>query len=205
MAGDGAEAGRGGEREQASAYDICAGMNAQTAARVVAFLDAHHVASLATCGGPGPYAANVFYVREEFALLWVSDPGSRHSVDLRADPRIAATVAPDCFDMDDVRGVQISGHAHVITSESQRVRARLLLELRYPCVKRLSQGASCPIERYANMEFYRLEATRIVLIDNSRGFGHKETLELEKSHAHINRQEENRQERCLRHDGANIG
>src|SRR5208337_3890492 len=86
-------------------------MNAQTAARVVAFLDAHHVASLATCGGPGPHAANVFYVREEFALLWVSDPGSRHSVDLGAEPRIAATVAPDCFDMDDVRGVQLSGNA----------------------------------------------------------------------------------------------
>jgi len=29
------------------------------------------------------------------------------------------------------------------------------------------------------MEFYRLEAMRIVLIDNSRGFAHKETLELE--------------------------
>ena len=150
-----------------------------TAARVAAFLDAHHVASLATCGAHGPHAANVFYVREQFALLWVSDPRSRHSVDLEAEPRIAATVAPDCFDMDDVRGVQISGNAHVITNESRRVRARLLLEARYPSVKRLSHGASGMKEPYADMEFYRLEAMRIVLIDNSRGFAHKETLELE--------------------------
>jgi hypothetical protein len=28
------------------------------------------------------------------------------------------------------------------------------------------------------MEFYRLEPTRMVLIDNSRGFGHKDTLDL---------------------------
>jgi hypothetical protein len=28
------------------------------------------------------------------------------------------------------------------------------------------------------VEFYRLEPTRLVLIDNCRGFGHKETLEL---------------------------
>jgi len=150
-----------------------------TAARVAAFLDAHHVASLATCGAHGPHAANVFYVREQFALLWVSDPRSRHSAELEAEPRIAATVAPDCFDMDDVRGVQISGNAHVITSESRRVRARLLLEARYPCVKRLSRGATSMKEPYADMEFYRLEAMRIVLIDNSRGFAHKETLELE--------------------------
>ena len=149
-----------------------------TAARVAAFLDAHHVASLATCGAHGPHAANVFYVREQFALLWVSDPRSRHSVELEAEPRIAATIAPDCFDMDDVRGVQICGNAHVITSESRRVRARLLLEARYPCVKRL-HGASGMKEPYADMEFYRLEAMRIVLIDNSRGFAHKETLELE--------------------------
>jgi uncharacterized protein YhbP (UPF0306 family) len=153
-----------------------AGMS--TAVRVAAFLDAHHVASLATCGMHGPHAANVFYVREQFALLWVSDPRSRHSVDLEAEPRIAATIAPDCFDMDEIRGVQISGNAHVITNESRRVRARLLLEARYPCVKRL-HGASSMKDAYTDMEFYRLEAMRIVLIDNSRGFAHKETLKLE--------------------------
>ena len=148
-----------------------------TAARVAAFLDAHHVASLATCGAHGPHAANVFYVREQFALLWVSDPRSRHSVELEAEPRIAATVAPDCFDMDDVRGVQISGNAHVITSESRRVRARLLLEARYPCVKRLlSSGSSHDL--FAKMQFYRLEPERMTLIDNSRGFGHKEQIHL---------------------------
>jgi len=43
----------------------------------------------------------------------------------------------------------------------------------------LSRGASSMKEPYADMEFYRLEAMRIVLIDNSRGFAHKETLELE--------------------------
>jgi hypothetical protein len=37
------------------------------------------VMSLATSGESGPHAANVLYVRDDFALLWVSDPISRHS------------------------------------------------------------------------------------------------------------------------------
>jgi uncharacterized protein YhbP (UPF0306 family) len=152
-------------------------MDAQIAARIFAFLDAHHVMSLATCGGKGPHAASVFYVRDGPALLWVSDPMSRHSVELAADPRVAATVAPDCADMDDVRGVQIAGHAQAVAGELQRTHAHRLFEARYPCVKRLlSAGSSHDL--LAEMQFYRLEPERMTLIDNSRGFGHKEQIHL---------------------------
>ena len=152
-------------------------MDTQIAARILAFLDEHHVMSLATCGGEGPHAANVFYVRDGLALLWVSDPMSRHSVELAADPRVAATVAPDCSDMDDVRGVQISGHAQALAGESQHMHAHRLLEARYPCVKRLLSAGSSP-DLLAEMQFYRLEPERMTLIDNSRGFGHKEQIHL---------------------------
>ena len=147
--------------------------------RIAAFLDAHHVMSLATCGHSGPHAANLFYVRDEFALLWVSDPKSRHSADIEENACVAASIAPDCFDIDEIRGVQISGHAHVITAEA-RAHARRLLEARYPRVKPLFGASSAMRKVYARMQFYRLEPTRMVLIDNSRGFGHKETLELER-------------------------
>jgi uncharacterized protein YhbP (UPF0306 family) len=152
-------------------------MNAQTVTRIAAFLDAHHVMSLATCGRDGPHATNLFYVRDGFALIWVSDPNSRHSTDIADDEVVAATISPDCFDIDDIRGVQISGHAHGVTTDA-RAHARRLLEARYPRVKSLFEASSAMREVYARMEFYRLEPMRMVLIDNSRGFGHKETLEL---------------------------
>jgi uncharacterized protein YhbP (UPF0306 family) len=93
--------------------------------------------------------------------------------------RVAATVAPDYSDMDDIRGVQISGRAHVITGASDCANARSLLEARYPCVKRLSEGESALREAYENISFYRLEPACMVLINNSRGFGHKDTLDVE--------------------------
>jgi len=153
-------------------------MSADIAARVATFLDTHHVASLATCGPEGPHAANVFYVRDDFALIWVSDPKSRHSVDVEIGGRVAATIAPDYFDVDHICGVQISGRAHVIAGSTNRTNARLLLEARYPSVRRLLQEPSSLREVYPRMEFYRLEPTRMVFIDNSQGFGHKDTLDL---------------------------
>jgi uncharacterized protein YhbP (UPF0306 family) len=134
---------------------------------------------LATCGEDGPHAANLLYVRDGFALIWVSDPGSRHSLEIAHNPRVAATIAPDCFEIADIHGMQISGRAHAITDACHRANARRLLEARYPYAKRLLDGRSGSRELHASMAFYRLEPTRMVLIDNGRGFGHKETLDLD--------------------------
>jgi uncharacterized protein YhbP (UPF0306 family) len=156
-------------------------MSEDTGARIIAFLDAHHVMSLATAGAHGPHAANVFYVRDGFALMWVSHPASRHSIELEAEPRVAATIAPDYTDFADVRGVQMSGYALRITDASERTRARTLLEARYPFLRKLSLAPQALLEAFARIQFYRLEPLVITLIDNSRGFGHKDTLEFKKN------------------------
>lgn len=147
--------------------------------RIGAFLDANHVVSLATCGPQGPHAANVFYVRDGFALMWVSDPASRHSIEIEADPRVAGTIAPDYSDFEAVRGVQISGRARRITDAVERANARRLLETRYAFLKQLAEGPPALQQAYARVAFYRLDPARLVLIDNTRGFGHKDALELE--------------------------
>ena len=118
-------------------------MNAETAIRIAAFLDANHVVSLATCGLDGPHAANVFYVRDGLALLWVSDPNSRHSTELAVNSRVAATVAPDYFEFANIRGVQISGQAHMIAHAPERANAGAMLHARYPSLRRMSQGLPC--------------------------------------------------------------
>jgi uncharacterized protein len=153
-------------------------MSDQTAARIAAFLDAHHVMSLATCGGDGPHAANVFYARDGFALLWVSDPRSRHSIELEGEPRIAATVSPDYLDFAEIRGVQIHGHARRLADGAERAAARASLEARYSFLRLMSKMPEVLVRAYAQVAFYRLEPQRLVLIDNTRGFGHKETLEI---------------------------
>jgi uncharacterized protein YhbP (UPF0306 family) len=155
-----------------------AGTSGDTAARIAAFLDAHHVMSLATSGAHGPHAANLFYARDAFALLWVSDPQTRHSMELDADPRVAATVAPDYCDFDVIRGVQIFGEAHRIARASELRLARTLLEARYPSLQRLSDGSAVK-QAYESAALYRLIPSRMLIIDNTRGFGHKDVLDFE--------------------------
>ncbi len=68
------------------------------------FLAAHHVMSLATVGSNGPHATSLFYACDGLALVWVSELNTQHSRDIDADPRAAATVAPDYSDFAAIRG-----------------------------------------------------------------------------------------------------
>jgi uncharacterized protein len=147
----------------------------EMAQRIAVFLDEHHVMSLATIGGRGPHAASLFYARDGFRLFWVSDPASRHSQDIAADGRVAATIARDHSGFATIRGLQLSGHAACVADEAEHSEARRILEARYPFLKQPTDASLR--ERYELAGIYRLDVARFVLIDNSRGFGHKDVWE----------------------------
>jgi uncharacterized protein YhbP (UPF0306 family) len=153
-------------------------MSDELATQIAALLDAHHVMSLATHGDERPHAANLFYARSGFVLFWVSDPASRHSVELAADARVAATIATDYSDFPSIQGLQLAGRAGRIADEEARAEARRHLEQRYPFLQAAARAPAELRAAYERAEFYRLIPERIVLIDNTRGLGFKQTLEL---------------------------
>lgn len=150
----------------------------ELAERIARFLDANHVMSLATGGTLGPHAASLFYARDGFGLAWVSDPNSRHSCDLEADTRVSATVAPDTSDHAHVRGAQIHGEARRVTDLEERSRLLALLVQRYAFLAKPKDAPAKMAAAFDSAAVYRLEPARVVLIDNSLGFGHKDTLVL---------------------------
>ena len=153
--------------------------NAARAARIAAFLDGHRVMSLATSGPNGPHAANLFYARDGFSLLWISGPASEHSLHLRQRARVAATIAADCVDYADIKGLQIHGEAWRIVAPNACNDAQSRLEARFAFLRQIGDGPLALREAYGNAEFYRLQPRRIVFIDNARGFGFKETMDFE--------------------------
>jgi uncharacterized protein YhbP (UPF0306 family) len=153
-------------------------MTKELGRQIGAFLAAHHVMSLATLGAGGPHATNLFYACDGLALIWVSEPDSQHSREIEADPRVAATVAPDYSDFAGIRGLQISGAARRIVAASERGRHLAQMEARYPFLAQLAAGPPKLRKAYARTAVYRLQPARIVLIDNTKGFGHKETLDI---------------------------
>lgn len=151
---------------------------AAISAQVAAFLDSHHVMSLATIGPDGPHAANLFYARDGFALMWVSDAASCHSVAVETPARVAATIAMDYADFPEIQGLQMFGRAFRVVDDPSQQHARRCLEARYPFLRGAEKSLKELGDAYRRAQFYRLEPIRIVLIDNSRGFGFKQALEL---------------------------
>jgi hypothetical protein len=121
----------------------------------------------------------IYFVRAtNLALVWVSEPDTLHSQEIKVDPRVAATVAPDYSDFAVIRGVQITGVARRIMVADERTRHVALLEARYPFLSLLATGPLKLREAFARTAVYRLQPACVVLIDNTKGFGHKETLEM---------------------------
>ena len=151
---------------------------AELRSQILAFLDAHTVMSLATAGAEGAHAASLMYARDGLALYWVSDPKSRHSLELEADTRVAATIAPDYDDFQQIRGLQIHGSARRLKSPAAGAKGIARLALRYPFLKQFFEGPADLMRQMSKAALYRLDPERMTLIDNSKGFGHRDVLQL---------------------------
>ncbi len=141
------------------------------------FLAAYHVMTLATTGEDGVvHAASLMFVAEDLSLYWMSDSAARHSRHLETDPRVAATVAPDYTDFHAIRGLQITGAARRLRDPAELDHARQLLRSRYAFLDQLARGPAALREAAQKAGHYRLTPERITLIDNSKGFGHKDSV-----------------------------
>ena len=146
--------------------------------RVLAYLRAHHVMTLATHGNEGPWAAAVFYANEDFTLYFLSAPKSRHSVNLASSSRIAAAIQEDYADWPQIKGVQLEGVAtQLVADEEKQVRA--LYGEKFPVVGKLSKAPAAIVAAMAKVRWYRIVPERLYFIDNAAGFGHRDEIVLQ--------------------------
>ena len=152
-------------------------MSSDVRETVLRYLAEHPVMTLATVGPDGPWAAAVFYASEGFHLYFLSSPRSRHACDLAADPHVAATIQEQDADWRTIRGVQLAGTVSPLEG-ADRQRAMDVYLRKFP---QFGDMARLPIELAAalgRIEWYRLAATRVCFVDNTRGFGHRDEVPL---------------------------
>lgn len=152
------------------------GKDAGLRPRIEAFLQAHHVMSLATSGPEGPWSAAVFYASDGVTLYFLSAPSSRHSRDIEASGRAAATIHSDIADWREIRGLQLEGAASRI-AESERAAALARYGAKFPLIADPSSAPPEITAAMARVEWYRLSPQRVRLVDNTLGFGHREELD----------------------------
>jgi uncharacterized protein len=147
-------------------------------AEVRAFVQAHHVMSLATVVEGLPHAASLMYAAADFVLYWTSDPGTRHSRWIEREPRVAAAIAPDYEDFRAIRGLQIAGRARRLGDAGEVEFARKLMCRRFAFLREIELVPEALRRALDRAAYYRLDPDLITWIDNTRGFGTRRTLEL---------------------------
>ena len=135
------------------------------------YLAQHHVMTLATQGGDGPWAAAVFYVRDGDDLIFLSSASSRHGRDLALEPRCAATIQSEADDWRAIQGIQLEGRVSELEGD-ERSRAQQLYGDRFPFARAGSAPTAIALA-LARVRWYRLRIARLYFIDNRRGLGQR--------------------------------
>ncbi|MBI4772497.1 MAG: pyridoxamine 5'-phosphate oxidase family protein [Chloroflexi bacterium] len=143
--------------------------------RALAYLRQHNVMTLATAGPQGVWAAAVFYVNHDFTLYFLSAPTSRHSLNIAANPAVAATVQEDYRDWPEIKGIQLEGAA-VRVEGTEKAAAVARYWLKFPIVGDPAQAPAEIARALSRIAWYRVTPARLYLIDNSHGFGHRDEV-----------------------------
>ena len=134
---------------------------------VRAFLDAHAALTLACADADGPWAADVYYVRDGRDLLYLSSPASRHAEALARDPRAAATVHGTARDWREIRGVQLDGEVAEVEGTLETARLLTLYLTKFPFAKPLLEAAGAALRK--KVRLYRLTPRTVWFVDNTEG------------------------------------
>lgn len=146
--------------------------------QALAYLAAHTTLTLATSGPEGPWAAALFYVNDGFDLYWLSDPATRHSQHILRSPRVAVAVHEDYRDWRIIQGLQMEGTAILLGPPDHVPHAMDLYVRKYPFLGDWRRPPAELAGALAVARVYRFRPDRVLLIDNTRGFGHRADVPL---------------------------
>ena len=148
-------------------------MSITTRTRIKEFLAAHTTLTLATVAEDGcPQAASLFFAEtDDLSLVFISEQKTRHSQNVKRDRRVAATIYADGQVWQSIKGLQIEGICSALSGQEAR-SARSVYLAKYPFITK-NKFLAVMLKM---VTFYQITPTWLRLIDNSRGFGHKEEL-----------------------------
>jgi len=144
--------------------------------QALAYVAGHNVATLATHGDQGPWAAAVFYVSDGFTLTFLSSSRTRHASDLETNPQCAVAIHEDYKDWPEIKGLQMEGDVRTLTG-SKRLSAIARYGSKFPVVS--AQHAPDLIRAaLEKVSWYEFTPTRCFFIDNSQSFGHRDEIQI---------------------------
>ncbi len=151
-------------------------MTVELRAQALRYLETHNALTLATVGPEGPWAASLFYVNDAFLLYWLSDPRTRHSQNIARNPHVAVTINEDYRDWRLIQGIQMEGTAEQIGTIRDVEGPMRLYAAKYPFLSNWRDPPPTLAKALGTARVYRLTPTRVLFVDNTKAFGHREEV-----------------------------
>jgi uncharacterized protein YhbP (UPF0306 family) len=139
------------------------------------YLDRHNVLCLATCEAQQPWVAPVFYAVWQSSLIFLSAPHTRHCQNLQANPLASGSIQQDYTDWQAIKGIQLEGRVEPVDSLHKQSVIDCYSS-KFPVT-----GPDAPVEitkALDKVSWFRLIPELMYFIDNSKGFGHRDTIDL---------------------------
>ena len=130
--------------------------------RIIDFIKAHHLLTLATTKDNIPYCANCFYVYDEKKnwLIFSSESKTKHAQDYIANPNVAGSIALETKEVSKIQGVQLLGTILELKDEELKIAKKQYLKV-------------FPYARLMNLQLWTMQLTFIKMTHNKLGFGKK--------------------------------
>ena len=154
---------------------------------ILEYLETHNVMTIASCVKDVPWAAAVFYASDGLDLYFFSKPRSRHGVNMAANAEVSAAIHEDYNNWREIRGIQLEGRAERLRGLKMQARFWKVYTKKFPFVKEFFREGSkremgemreAVQRKLAGIRLYRIVPLAVWYLDNSRGFGHREILEI---------------------------
>lgn len=92
---------------------------------IVEYLEKARLMQIATSNNTKPWICSVYFASDEFLnLYWISRPGTRHSLEIKENEKVAGTIVLPHTPGDDVRGIQFEGIAKELEKEEAKLGIR---------------------------------------------------------------------------------
>ncbi len=155
-------------------------MSDQTARELIlAYIESHNTLTLATEHDGVPWATSLFYANDNWMLYFLSEPGTRHAQYLAGNSRVAATISEDYTNWREIKGIQLEGACQQVTDPIGTARALMIYAKKFPFIGDFLRAPQELGQALSKAKWYRIKPSWIRLVDNTRGFGWKEAIQLE--------------------------
>lgn len=130
--------------------------------RIIKFIRKHHVLTVATSVENEPWCANCFYVylEEENAIVFTTDPTTRHGQEFLKNAQIAGSIVLETKIIGKIQGIQFQG----IVSEPE---GEMIDKSQKAYIRQF------PVAMLMDTHLWVVTLTHIKYTDNRLGFGKK--------------------------------